>query len=271
MLREVGIVTSRADAQRRIYRLNEQALDEVEGWLGKVREFWNLRLDKLETKLLYIVRKIGYRRTPAGVFADGEKFCRNLNFKVIPSRMTNGDWIMNEYGELLDDSTVRFKRILPGPIERVWAYLTEGDKRAQWLCGGDVETTEAGHVDMHFHNMSLSTEDDIPRPVKYRDTPEKMSFIGTVTRCEPPVILAHTWEFGEELSEVCYELAEQGEKVLLVLTHRRLETPDTVLDVSGGWHTHLNLLVDVLNGRSLRPFYKMQAEYESAYRRRLGL
>jgi uncharacterized protein YndB with AHSA1/START domain len=114
---------------------------------------------------------------------------------------------MNEYGELLDESTVRFERLLPGPIERVWSYLTESDKRARWLCGGDVESTVGGRVDMHFHNMSLSSDEDIPRPEKYRDMPEKMSFAGKVTRCEPPYVLAHTWEFGEESSEVCYESA----------------------------------------------------------------
>ena len=43
---------------------------------------------------------------------------------------------MNDYGELLDDHTVRFERILPGPVDRVWSYLTESDKRARWLCGG---------------------------------------------------------------------------------------------------------------------------------------
>lgn len=178
---------------------------------------------------------------------------------------------MNEYGELLDKNTVRFERLLPGPIQRVWRYLTESDKRAQWLCGGDVETAVDGHVDMHFHNVSLSNDEDIPRPDKDIDKPEKMSFTGKVTRCEPPHILQHTWEFGDESSEVCYELEEQGGKVRLVLTHRRLETPDTVLSVSGGWHTHLNILEDVLGDRDLRPFYKMQLQYESEYGERLGL
>ena len=31
---------------------------------------------------------------------------------------------------------VRFERLLPGPIERVWAYLTESDKRSLWLASG---------------------------------------------------------------------------------------------------------------------------------------
>jgi uncharacterized protein YndB with AHSA1/START domain len=178
---------------------------------------------------------------------------------------------MNEYGELLDENTVRFERLLPGPVERVWSYLTESDKRAKWLCAGNVETAVDGHVDMHFHNLSLSSADDIPRPDKYKDMPEKISFAGKVTRCEPPHVLEHTWEFGDEHSEVCYQLEPQGDKVRLVLIHRRLETSDTVLSVSGGWHTHLNVLVDVLESNPPRPFYKMQLEYESEYSRRLGL
>jgi DNA-binding transcriptional ArsR family regulator len=51
VLRDAGIVTARADAQRRIYRLNDQSLDEVEAWLGTVREFWSERLDRLEQLL----------------------------------------------------------------------------------------------------------------------------------------------------------------------------------------------------------------------------
>ena len=39
VLRDAGIVAARVDAQRRIYRLNRDSLDDVENWLGKVREF----------------------------------------------------------------------------------------------------------------------------------------------------------------------------------------------------------------------------------------
>ncbi len=50
-LREAGIVAVRADAQRRIYRLSEEGLDEIDAWLRKVRQFWNQRLDNLEQLL----------------------------------------------------------------------------------------------------------------------------------------------------------------------------------------------------------------------------
>ena len=52
VLRDSGLVASRADAQRRIYRLTDNSLDEIEAWLGKVREFWSQRLDRLEQLLI---------------------------------------------------------------------------------------------------------------------------------------------------------------------------------------------------------------------------
>jgi len=51
VLRDAGIVSVRADAQRRIYSLNDASLDEFEAWLTRVRSYWNERLDRLERLL----------------------------------------------------------------------------------------------------------------------------------------------------------------------------------------------------------------------------
>lgn len=51
VLRDAGIVVSRPDAQRRIYRLNDGGLDAVDAWLDKVRSYWAPRLDRLERAL----------------------------------------------------------------------------------------------------------------------------------------------------------------------------------------------------------------------------
>ncbi len=177
---------------------------------------------------------------------------------------------MSDYGDLLDDTTVRFERILPGPIERVWSYLVESDKRRKWLCAGDIGAGENAHVDMHFHNESLSQGDDIEVPEKYAHLPRKMSFSGRVTRWNPPNVVAHTWEFEGESSEVCFELEQVGDKVRLVLTHRKLESTETVVDVSAGWHTHLDILVDVLSGQEPRPFWKTHSALEQDYIERLS-
>ncbi|MBT8084314.1 MAG: winged helix-turn-helix transcriptional regulator [Woeseia sp.] len=51
VLRENGLVTVRAEAQRRYYRLHREGLDECDAWLKKVRNFWNQHLDRLENTL----------------------------------------------------------------------------------------------------------------------------------------------------------------------------------------------------------------------------
>ena len=51
VLREADIVTVRAEAQRRIYRLSDDGLNEVNEWLQTVRRYWLGRLDKLEQVL----------------------------------------------------------------------------------------------------------------------------------------------------------------------------------------------------------------------------
>lgn len=48
VLRDVGLVTARVDAQRRIYSLDAGGLAEIDEWLGKVRDFWAENLDRLE-------------------------------------------------------------------------------------------------------------------------------------------------------------------------------------------------------------------------------
>ena len=176
---------------------------------------------------------------------------------------------MDKYGEILDTETVRFERLLPGPIERVWSYLVDGEKRAQWLCGGETEPNVGGHVDMLFHNASLSGQQDIERPEKYKDMPEEVAFSGTVTRWEPPHLLAHSWDYEDNSSEVTYELTEQGDKVRLVLTHTRLSGREEMQSVCGGWHTHLDILVDVLHEVEPQPFWKVHTRLEAEYEQRL--
>lgn len=51
VLRESGFAEVRAEGTRRLYVLNADALDDVEGWLAEVRRQWSQRLDALETEL----------------------------------------------------------------------------------------------------------------------------------------------------------------------------------------------------------------------------
>jgi DNA-binding transcriptional ArsR family regulator len=51
VLREAGLVRSRGDAQRRIYRLEPAPLVELDTWLARYRGFWSDALDRLENHL----------------------------------------------------------------------------------------------------------------------------------------------------------------------------------------------------------------------------
>ena len=51
VLREAGFVDSTVDAQRRLYRLKPEPLQEVDAWLAPFRQFWSAHVDALERHL----------------------------------------------------------------------------------------------------------------------------------------------------------------------------------------------------------------------------
>jgi DNA-binding transcriptional ArsR family regulator len=51
VLREVGLVEVRPDAQRRIYALRANGLVEIDEWIDRYRHFWSDHLDALERHL----------------------------------------------------------------------------------------------------------------------------------------------------------------------------------------------------------------------------
>ena len=51
ILREAGVVTARGDGQRKLYRLEPRALDDLENWVVRTRAFWATHLDALDEHL----------------------------------------------------------------------------------------------------------------------------------------------------------------------------------------------------------------------------
>lgn len=178
---------------------------------------------------------------------------------------------MDKYGKVLSPDTIRFERLLPGPIERVWAYLTEPEKRAQWLAGGAMEGHVGGAVKLWFQHDGLDcAPDEIPD--KYKQYEAGSEMLGKVTRWEPPHVLAYSWSEStpDRISEVLFELSEKGNDVLLVLTHTRLPDRPELLGVAGGWHTHLDILTEHLNGRTSPGFWTTHARVDKDYLERLA-
>ena len=176
---------------------------------------------------------------------------------------------MSDYGIVTESGAVRFERLLPAPPERVWDYLTDSDLRRRWFAGGDMALRPGGELTLFFRNSELSPADeDVPEKFrKYEGFESK----GRVLRAEPPRLLVFEWfEESGPPTEVEFALERRGEQTLLTLTHRRLASRDAMVDVSGGWHLHLDVLEDVLAGRSLRPFWARQGGLEAAYRARMA-
>ena len=125
--------------------------------------------------------------------------------------------------------TLRFERQLPHSVDRVWAALTEPAFLAKWIAGATVDLRPGGDFILN-----------------YTHSPKVMQ--GKITRIRDYTLLEYTW--GEDVgprSLVTWELFPQGPNgCLLILTHARLE--EDVPGFGAGWHTHIDLMAEVLNG-----------------------
>ncbi len=166
---------------------------------------------------------------------------------------------MSDYCTLVSPDTVRVERDLPGPIERVWAFLTDPAKRKTWMADGIIEPAVGGSVHHIFRNAELTG------PAQGEVDEHRIQ--GAVLAWEPPRLLSYTWE-GD--SEVTFELAPAGERVHLVVTHRRIADPDALLAYSAGWHAHLDLLADRLAERTPPHFDTAMARLRAEYATRIN-
>jgi uncharacterized protein YndB with AHSA1/START domain len=173
---------------------------------------------------------------------------------------------MDDYGMLPEPRTLRIERLLPGPIERLWAYLTEPGKRAQWLAGGPMELRVGGRAELKFRHADLSHEKTAPE--RFRGMEGGQVLDCRITACDAPRLLSYTW--GEDWGEVTFELSPRGNSVLLVVTHQRLGERGTIASVAAGWHAHLGILADRLDAREPRGFWSAYLRLEEEYERRLA-
>jgi uncharacterized protein YndB with AHSA1/START domain len=174
---------------------------------------------------------------------------------------------MSDYGVVAGVGTVRLERVLPGPIELVWEYLTDSKKRGTWFAAGEMELRVGGKVELVFHNADLSPHEE-PVPEKFEKY-EGYRSGGHITQLDPPRLLAFMWVDPESENEVTFELTPRDGETLLVITHRNLTKREEMLGVSSGWHIHLDILEDVLRGVTPRPFWSTLEKYEKEYEKRM--
>jgi uncharacterized protein YndB with AHSA1/START domain len=166
------------------------------------------------------------------------------------------------YGVLTEPATLKIQRVLPGPIERVWAYLTEGDLRRQWLAAGNMEMKVGAPFELVWRNDEL-TNPPGQRPPGFSDEHRMQS---RITELDPPRRLTFTWGSSGDVS---FGLEPRGNRVLLTVVHRRLPDRATLLKVGAGWHTHLDILVARMSGKEPAPFWDGWSRLHKEYDRRL--
>ena len=123
------------------------------------------------------------------------------------------------------------ERLLPGPIDRVWAYLTQSDLRSQWMAAGDMPMKIDASFELVWRNDTLS---DPPgkRPEGFAEVQRMQS---RITELDPPRRLGITWDAQRQLS---FELEPRGKDVLLTVIHRRVPDRAAALMFGAGWHMH---------------------------------
>jgi uncharacterized protein YndB with AHSA1/START domain len=141
-------------------------------------------------------------------------------------------------GESFRILAVRFERMLPGPPERLWRYLTECTQIAAWFGdGGQIEPREGGAI-------------------RFMDGHVR----GVVTQWKPPRRLAYTWNVfspGEPESPypesyLTFDLEPHNGNVQLTLVHlpilERFEQQNMM-----GLHTFLDILSATARGEPVEP------------------
>lgn len=162
---------------------------------------------------------------------------------------------------------LRFERLLEAPVATVWQYLVDPELRGRWFMGGAIDPRVGGAMEMIMDHRNLS-DGDVPTPEKYAP------YVGNrwnerVERIEPPHLLAFSWEDGKA-GTVTIELAGEGERTRLVLTHTGLRGRDDATNFGGGWHSHLAVLEARLAGGGVPDFWALHAESEKAIKQTLG-
>lgn len=165
------------------------------------------------------------------------------------------------YGELATPTTLRIQRRLPGPIERVWDYLTDSELRRQWLAAGDMQLLPGTSFELVWRNDELTDPPGV-RPATHS---AESRLTCELTEVEPPHRLGFTW--GKQ-SAVTFALEAVGTDVILTIEHLRVNDRTMLLNVSPGWHMHLDILAARLTGGTTEPFWDGVARLKADYAER---
>ncbi|MGL4810811.1 MAG: SRPBCC family protein [Beijerinckiaceae bacterium] len=167
------------------------------------------------------------------------------------------------HATLIEPATLRLDRLMPAAPERVWDYLTNSALRQQWLAARDMVLQPGAAFELVWRNDEL-TDPPGQKPDGF-GTEHRMT--SRILRADRPHELAFTW--GEH-GEVVFTLVPEGSQTRLTLVHKRAPTQQVLLNVSAGWHAHLDILAARLSGAAPLPHWDNWVALKKDYTARFG-
>ena len=164
VLREAGFVESTVDAQRRLYRLKPEPLQEVDAWLAPFRRFWSAHVDALERHL--------DRMDQINTNEKEDKEKKMTDREQYTPGPASGAQVRKD-GEKWTLILVRELRHSP---EKVWQALTDPAHLREWApfdadgslgtVGTTVKLTTVGAPAPHVTETTV-TRADAPKVLEY--------------------------------------------------------------------------------------------------------
>jgi uncharacterized protein YndB with AHSA1/START domain len=167
---------------------------------------------------------------------------------------------IDTYGVVSAPLALTIQRKLPGPIERIWTYLTDSDLRRQWLASGIMPREAGSAFELTWRNDELADSPE-GRPEGF---PAEHSMQSEVLVFEPPHRLVFSWPPSGEVS---FELRTVGSEVLLTLTHQRISDRRNMVMIGAGWHMHLDILAARASGTQPESFWQGWSRVKQEYER----
>ena len=167
------------------------------------------------------------------------------------------------FGVLTPPSTLTLQRRLPGPIERVWAYLTDSELRQQWLAAGVMSLQPGASFELVWKNDDLSAS-AAERPEGFAEVSRATC---QITEVEPLRKLRFLWPGA---GDVTFQLEPEGTDVILTVTHRQLPNQAMTVMVGAGWHMHLDILSARATGSNVPSFWNGWLQLRRDYERRVA-
>jgi uncharacterized protein YndB with AHSA1/START domain len=126
--------------------------------------------------------------------------------------------------------TLRFERHYSHSIDRVWQAISDPAQIALWFGELRKPYSAQGTYELYFSEGNSSV-------------------VGTVRTIQPKTLLEYTWEHVTVPATIVrWELSEEGpSSTKLLLVHSQLRK--NMHAYAGGWHLHLDLMEEVIEGR----------------------